>query len=72
MLLYAEPNNWTEALSANMLPPIQLIHALLAQMISTQFSRIVNITSTMTTTLRQYQANRVGHHHAFEHQNGDV
>ncbi|MDE0751014.1 MAG: hypothetical protein OSB16_02160 [Planktomarina sp.] len=55
-----------------MLPPIQLIHALLAQMISTQFSRIVNITSTMTTTLRQYQANCVGHHHAFEHQNGDV
>ncbi len=72
MLLYAEPNNWTEALSTNMLPPIQLIHALLAQMISTQFSRIVNIASKMTTTLRQYQANRVGHHRAFEHQNGDV
>jgi 3-oxoacyl-[acyl-carrier protein] reductase len=47
---------WLEALSANMVAPLQLVRAVIPAMIARTFGRIVNITSAMVTTPRANMA----------------
>ena len=51
---------WLLALEANMVAPLQLIRAVLPQMRTRRFGRIVNITSAMVTTPRPHMTLSAG------------
>lgn len=55
-----DDETWLEAISANMIAPIQLVRSVLPSMRSNRFGRIVNITSAMVTTPRPHMTLSAG------------
>jgi 3-oxoacyl-[acyl-carrier protein] reductase len=58
--LDTKPEDWAATIAGNYLAPIQLIQAVLPNMIDQKFGRIVNITSAMVTTPRPHHTMSAG------------